>query len=47
MVSFRATLLALVGVVAVSADYYIDPSTVSDSLKSRPAFQTALERRQD
>ncbi|KAK4041543.1 hypothetical protein C8A01DRAFT_34381 [Parachaetomium inaequale] len=33
MVSFRTTLLALVGIVAVSADYYIDPSTVSDSLK--------------
>ncbi|KAH6853371.1 hypothetical protein B0I37DRAFT_4961 [Chaetomium sp. MPI-CAGE-AT-0009] len=33
MVSFRTTLLALVGAVAVSADYWVDPDTVSPSLR--------------
>ena len=47
MVSFRTTLLALVGVVAVSADYYIDPSTVSDSLKSRPGLPDSTRETQD
>ncbi|KAL2165538.1 hypothetical protein VTH06DRAFT_840 [Thermothelomyces fergusii] len=33
MVSFRTALLALVGAVAVSADYYIDPDSVPLSLR--------------
>jgi len=33
MVSFRTTLLALVGAVAVSADYWVDPDTVPEYLR--------------
>ncbi|KAK3903048.1 hypothetical protein C8A05DRAFT_14964 [Staphylotrichum tortipilum] len=33
MVSFRTTLLALASVVAVSADYYIDPKSVDMAIK--------------
>jgi hypothetical protein len=34
MVSFRTTLLALVGAVAVSADYWVDPETVPPMLRT-------------
>lgn len=36
MVSFRSALLALAGAMVVSADYYVDPSTVS--LSDRKAW---------
>jgi hypothetical protein len=42
MVSFRTTLLALVGAVAVSADYWVDPQTVPEYLRSRLGIRTAL-----
>jgi hypothetical protein len=35
MVSFRTTVLALASAIAVSADYYIDPESVSLSDRSR------------
>ncbi len=43
MVSFRTTLLALASIVAVSADYYVDPDSVDSATKSRPASRPSLE----
>ncbi|EAQ93664.1 hypothetical protein CHGG_01899 [Chaetomium globosum CBS 148.51] len=37
MVSFRTTFLAFMGAVAVSADYWVDPETVPDYLKTTSA----------
>ena len=44
MVSFRTTFLALVGAVAVSADYWVDPKTVPDYLRGRLRIRTALQK---
>lgn len=44
MVSFRTTLLALVGAVAVSADYWVDPDTVPEYLRSRLGIRAVLSK---
>jgi len=45
MVSFRTALLSLVGVVAVSADYIIDPNSVDMLTRSRRHLLFVMRRR--